>query len=118
MKTDNQLPEPPAIIKVTEDFIADLNLCNPLHAKAYLKAASHFLSDWPQEWDAHTLCLALLAEEEDDEENLANQKKIHPWDAIQKSSCFETQGGFGFLEEIINNLARDFIDFLNETDPS
>ena len=88
IETQKQLPEPPAIIKVNEDFTNGLDLRNPIHAKAYLKAASHFLSDWPEEWDAETLCLALLAEEEDDEENLANQKKVFPWEAIQNSSCF------------------------------
>jgi len=101
------MPETPIIIRVNND----LDLRNPRHAEAYLKAASHFLSGWPQEWDAETLCLALLAEEEDDEENLANQKKVFPWEAIQNSSCFETEGEYRFLEEIICNLAEDFIDF-------
>jgi hypothetical protein len=110
-ETKKQLPEPPAIIKVNEDFSNGLDLRNPIHAKAYLKAASHFLSKWPKEWDAETLCLALLAEEEDDEENLANQKKVFPWDAIEKSTAFEREGGHLFLEQIINDLAEDFIDF-------
>jgi hypothetical protein len=115
-ETKKQLPEPPAIIKVNEDFSNGLDLRNPIHAKAYLKAASHFLSNWPQEWDAETLCLALLAEEEDDEQNLANQKKIFPWEAIQNSSCFATEGEYFFLEQIICYLAKDFIDFLKVSD--
>jgi hypothetical protein len=112
VETKKQLPEPPAIIKVNEDFSNGLDLRNPIHAKAYLKAASHFLSNWPQEWDAETLCLALLAEEENDEENLANRKKVFPWEAIQNSSCFATEGEYFFLEQIICYLAEDFIDFL------
>jgi len=105
-----QLPEPPPIIKVNEDFTHGLDLRNPIHAEAYLKAASHFLSSWPQEWSAETLCLALLAEDEDDE-NFANQKEIFPWDAIEKSSSFQTEGGNLFLEQIINSLAEDFVKF-------
>lgn len=112
VETKKQLPEPPAIIKVNEDFTNGLDLRDPIHAKAYLKAASHFLSNWPQEWSAETLCLALLAEDEEDEENLANQKKIFPWEAIEKSNAFQTEGGHFFLEQIISYLAEDFIDFL------
>lgn len=110
IESQKQLPEPPAIIKVNEDFTHGLDLRNPIHAEAYLKAASHFLSNWPQEWSAETLCLALLAEDEDDE-NFINQKKIFPWEAIEKSSSFQTEGGNLFLEEIINGLAEDFVKF-------
>ena len=111
MHTSKQKSNCPNLVE-SSNFTNGPDLRNPIHAKAYLKAASHFLSSWPQEWSAETLCLALLAEDEEDEENLANQKKIFPWEAIEKSNAFQTEGGHFFLEQIINNLAEDFIDFL------
>ena len=104
-----QLPEPPQIIKLDENNYHGLDLRNPVHAKAYLLAASHFLSGWPQDWDAETLCLALLAEDDEDE-HYTNQLKIRNWEAIGNSENFKDEGWL-FVEQIINDLAENFVNF-------
>ena len=105
------LPPPPAVIKVSYDYDQGLDLRNPLHAAAYLKAASHFLSSWPQEWEAEKLCLALIADEED-ESAFADRQKIVPWEAISKHEPHPMDDTF--VEDLINGLAEDFLIFLSE----
>ena len=85
-----------------------INTSNPIHAKAYLKAASHVLSGWPQEWDAETLALALL-----DEEN-ENQKKVKLWNPIKVIAAREDTDPHLKSDEMILELAESFIDFLEE----
>jgi hypothetical protein len=107
------LPNSPAVIKIKEDFSHGLNLNNPLHAKAYLKAASHFLSSWPQDWDAERLYLAIIADE--DEDVFADDhKQINFWHGISENAVHPMDNPFTFLEDIITNLAEDFIIFLTE----
>lgn len=55
----------------------ELNLNNPLHAKAYLAAASHFLSGWNKKWTAEQLAMALV------QEDAPQQKEIKLWNAIK-----------------------------------
>lgn len=109
------LPTPPAIIKVNADFSQGLDLRNPLHAKAYLKAASHFLSSWNQEWSAEKLCLVMIADEEDDAA-MNDRKEILVWSAI--SNCelhpMDDTDPWYFVEELIHGLAEDFLTFLSE----
>ena len=104
------LPTPPAEIQYHP---IDLN--NPLHAKAYLKAASHFLSSWPQDWSAEKLFLALIADEEDTCW-LADRQKIVPWEAISKYELhpMDDSDPWNFVEDLINGLAEDFLIFLSE----
>jgi len=104
----NTLPTPPAIIKIKEeDFSAGLDLRNPLEASAYLKAASHFLSSWPQDWSAEQLCLAMI-----DEESL-DKEKVKPWEVLTKD-LHPMDDPLFFVEELINGLAEDFLIFLSE----
>lgn len=103
----NMLPEPPAIIKLKEDFSAGLDLREPVQAAAYLKAAGHFLSSWPQDWSAERLCLAMINEESPD------QKDVKPWECITKNLHPRDDPWF-FVEELINSLAEDFLVFLSE----
>jgi len=107
-KNMNTLPSPPAIIKIKEeDFSAGLDLRNPLEASAYLKAASHFLSSWPQDWSAERLCLAMI-----DEESL-DKEKVKPWEALTKD-LHPMDDPLFFVEELINGLAEDLLIFLSE----
>jgi hypothetical protein len=101
------LPEPPAVIKIKEDFSAGLDLRNPLEAAAYLKAASHFLSSWPQEWCAERLCLAMIDEESPD------QSFVKPWEAAVRD-LHAMDDPWLFVEELICGLAEDFLIFLSE----
>jgi hypothetical protein len=101
------LPESPAVIKIKEDFSAGLDLRNPLEAAAYLKAASHFLSSWPQEWCAERLCLAMIDEESPD------QSFVKPWEAAVRDLHAMDDPWF-FVEELICGLAEDFLIFLSK----
>lgn len=112
---DNQTPEENAaldeIIKgaihLKSDFSQGIDTRNPLHAAAYLKAASHFLSGWPQEWNAETLALALV----DDESR--NQAKVKLWEFVKRNTSVY---GDPYLESdsLISNLAESFLAFLEE----
>ena len=108
------LPNPPAVIKIKEDFSHGLNLNNPLHAAAYLKAASHFLSSWPQDWDAERLCLAIIADEDEGGKQWEDHEKVNFWHGISEDAARPMEDPFMFLESIINNLAGDFIIFLTD----
>jgi len=96
------LPPPPAEIQYHP---IDLN--NPLHAKAYLKAASHFLSSWPKDWSALKLCLTMI----DDDDNIKNE--ITPWETIFRDVNF-MDDPWVYAEELIRDLAEDFVIFLSE----
>lgn len=94
-----------------QDYI-DTN--NPLHAKAYLLAAGHFLASWPQDWSAERLALALLADDEYSEDNqLEDQKQIEVWEAIERLELhpMDNSNPFAYVEELIRTLAEDIIDF-------
>jgi hypothetical protein len=103
----NQLPQPPALIKIKSDFSQGIDTRNPIHAAAYLRAASHFLSGWPQEWDAETLTLALVDEES------PNQKEVKLWNAVELNISRDDDP---YLESdsLISDLAESFITFLEE----
>lgn len=103
----NILPPPPAIIKLKPDFSQGLDLRNPIHAAAYLKAASHFLAGWPQDWSAERLCLAMIDEESPD------QKEVNYWECIAKD-VHAMDDARAFVEELIDSLAEDFLAFLSE----
>jgi hypothetical protein len=103
----NELPQPPALIKIKSDFSQGIDTRNPLHAAAYLRAASHFLSGWPQEWDAETLALALV----DDES--PNQKEVILWEAV-KANTSRDDDPYLESDSLISDLAESFIAFLEE----
>jgi len=107
------LPNPPAVIKIKEDFSQGLDLSNPLHAAAYLRAASHFLSSWPQDWDAERLCLAIIADEDEGGARWEDHKKVNFWSPIIKD-VHPMDDPINFVEDLITNLAEDFILFLTE----
>ena len=101
------LPEPPAIIKMNTDFSAGLDLRNPLESAAYLKAASNFLSYWPQDWSAERLCLAMIDEESPDRD------LVRPWEVLIKD-VHPMDDPMFFVEDLISCLAEDFLIFLSE----
>lgn len=107
VQAQKQMPEPPLIIKITEDFTAGLDLRNPVEAAAYLKAASHFLSGWPQDWSAERLCLALLDEES------ADQPHVQCWEGVTRD-LHPADDPYLFVEELINSLAEDFLVFAKQ----
>jgi hypothetical protein len=87
----------------------NMDLRKPQAAAAYLKAASHYLSYWPQEWTAERLCLALLSDEYDGSA-FEDRQLVRPWEAIvNKVTIFEDP--FLYVEELIISLADDFIQF-------
>jgi len=55
----------------------ELDTSNPRHARAYLAAACHFLSGWPQDWSADRLANALMDKDNPD------HKKVELWDAVK-----------------------------------
>jgi hypothetical protein len=83
-----------------------LDTNNPIHAKAILRAASHFLSSWDQSWDAEKLSLVII------EENHPEQDKVLIWDAIQRAAGNEDP--YWYVQELIFDLAESFVDFLEE----
>ena len=83
-----------------------LDTSNPIHAKAFLRAASHFLSKWDQSWDAEKLALVLVTEEHEE------QKKVVIWEPIQKAAGFECP--YWYVQDLIFDLAESFVDFLEE----
>lgn len=85
-----------------------IDASEPLHAAAYLKAASHFLSSWPSEWDAETLALALVDEES------PNQVEVRLWNPMKVMAACEDSDPHLFTDEQIVNLAEDFLSFLEE----
>lgn len=92
-----------------QDIIIDNR--NPLHAEAYLLAASHFLSKWPQDWTAERLELALIADEYSPDNQQEDQKQIEAWDALAKYELHPMEDAGLFVEELINHLAEDIIGF-------
>ena len=96
----------------TQDYI-HIDTNNPLHAQAYLIAAGHFLSKWPQDWSAERLALALLADEYSVASQQEDQEQIEVWEVIAKIEMhpMDDASPFAFVEELINNLAEDFVGF-------
>jgi len=83
-----------------------LDTSNPIHAKAILRAASHFLSSWDQSWDAEKLALVII------EENHPEQNKVVIWEPIQRAAGNEDP--YWYVQELIFDLAESFVDFLEE----
>ena len=94
-------------MQTTDPFELDVRI--PRHARAYLLAAGQFLSNWPQQWDAETLALALVDEES------PNQKFVDVWDAI-KFHVVNVKEDDVFLcaDSLICDLAENFITFAQE----
>lgn len=78
----------------------------PVHAKAILRAASHFLSSWDQSWDAEKLALVLVEEEHPERE------KVLIWEPIERAAGNEDP--YWYVQELIFDLAESFVDFLEE----
>ena len=94
------LPTPPDLI-----HYQGIDLDNPLHAKAYLTAASHFLSAWPTDWSAEKLCSIMIDEDDN------NKDEIKPWETIFRD-VNPMDDPWLFVEELIRDLADDFVIFL------
>lgn len=107
MNNTNQLETPPALIRIKSDFSQGIDSRNPIHAAAYLRAASHFLSGWPQEWSAETLALALVNDES------PNQKEVKLWQAIEKNTS-HLDDPYLESDSLICDLAESFIHFMEE----
>ena len=83
----------------------------PLHARAYLKAASHYLSSWPQDWSAERLSLAIMADEDEPESQaLKDRKEVKVWEVLENSIDPMEDAGL-YVETMIADLAEDFILF-------
>ena len=86
----------------------ELDLSDPLHARAYLKAASFYLSGWPQEWDAETLASTLVFEDD------PQQPKIKLWNPIKEMAADEDTDPYLKSDSMICDLAEEFVMFLPE----
>jgi len=106
------LPDPPALIKITSDYRAELDLRKPVHARAYLLAAGRFLSNWPKDWSAERLCLALLTEEGEDA--FEDQKMIALWDGLTSTFGPEEEDFYFLTEGTISDIAEEILEFLTE----
>jgi len=83
----------------------------PLHARAYLKAASYYLSSWPQDWDAERLCLAMMADEDEPEsQGLKDREQVKVWKALEESA-HPMEDPWLYVETMISDLAEGFILF-------
>lgn len=83
-----------------------LDFTIPTHAAAYLKAASHFLSGWPQEWAAEKLALVLV------DYDHPEQHKVVLWTVVKDIAASDNSDPYLKTDEMIYTLAEDFIDFL------
>ncbi len=83
------------------------------HDKAFLLAAAHFLSSWPQDMSAEELSNTILALEEDGPEVLEKQKKIIPWGMLVHD-IHPMDDPYEFAHELIMGLAHDFVLFAEE----
>ena len=104
MKNANLTP-----MQTTDHPYFELDTSNPLHAKAYLLAVSHFLSGWPQDWSAERLALALVDEENPD------QKKVNVWDAVKHYAADIDSDPYLQADSLACDLAENFITFAQET---
>jgi hypothetical protein len=86
----------------------ELDTHNPLHAKAYLLAASHFLCGWPQDWSAERLAMALVDEESED------QKKVVLWDAAKGYAASIDSDPYLATDSLACDLAENIIKFAQE----
>lgn len=85
----------------------------PIYQDAFLLAAGHFLSYWPQDWNADRLTFALLADEDSEVSEQEDQKQIKVWDVLEKIELhpMDEGGAFSFIHELIDNLAKDIVEF-------
>ena len=86
--------------------MTDIDTNNPIHASAILRAASHFLSSWPEAWTAEKLALVLVTEDHEE------QKSVLIWDAIKKAANGEDP--YWYAQGLIFDLAESFVDFLEK----
>jgi len=90
-----------------------INTNNALHNDAFLLAAGHFLSKWPQDWNAERLTIALLADEDSEDSEQEDQKQIEVWEPMTKINLHPMDEGsaFEYVYELIDILARDIVEF-------
>ena len=86
----------------------ELDTSNPIHAKAYLKAASFVLSGWPQEWSAETLESVLVFEED------PQQPMVKLWNPIKEMAADDDLDPYLQSDSMICVLAEEFVNFLEE----
>ncbi|MFN4909448.1 MAG: hypothetical protein ACK5H0_10505 [Bacteroidota bacterium] len=93
-----------------------LDLTIPKHSEAYLLAASHILSDWPQEWTAEHLDDVLLADEGADPDDaeatalLVDLKQVKPCESLV-GSMNPMDDPYLFVWDLIYRLAEDIVFF-------
>jgi hypothetical protein len=92
----------------------ELDTSNPIHTKAYLKAASFYLSGWPQEWSAEELAMALLSAEDPNADYYESQFQIRLWEPIKKIAAGEDSDPYLLTDRMISDLAEEFVNFLDE----
>lgn len=95
----------------------ELDLNQPRHAQAFLRAASHFLSGWPKEWSADKLSLMLLVDSESPDSDKEEAQRILFWQALEN---WELQEGYGddhsLVLDLIEAVAVDMLEFAGEVE--
>jgi hypothetical protein len=87
----------------TEPF--ELDTGNPRHARAYLAAAKHFLSNYPQDWSADRLASVLMDEDNPDRNNVAL------WDVVKHYADGIDSDPYVQAENLIYDLAETILNF-------
>ena len=90
---------------------------NKLEDKAYKLAASFYLSSTHGDWSGERLRKAILADaDSDDKQALADQQELEVWNPIEHfcADCLLGEPNEA-LDELIQNLADEFIRFASET---
>lgn len=91
---------------------------NKLEDKAYKLAASFYLSSSHDDWSGERLRKAILADaDSDDKQALADQQELVVWEPIERyaDSTWIYGDPNEVLDDLIENLADEFIRFASET---
>lgn len=86
----------------------NVNLSSTVHAEAFLLAAGHYLSSWPQEWSAAYLADVLRDEVEGASEE---RTRVQVWEGVVTASRNEEVDEYEYAFEHIEGLTLDFIAF-------
>lgn len=101
MQSDNQAGADPALLNLDT---------HPHRDRAILRAASYFLSSFPQDWSAYRLIAAIEADEDSPENEQQDQEHLVVWGFVDEYFA-DRPTGRQDLVDLILQLAADFITF-------
>lgn len=89
-------------------FRTDINLSSDIHAEAFIIAAGHYLSNWPEDWSAAHLFDVLSNKDESSEEQ---RSLVGVWEGVVHSSMNQGVNEYNYALEHIEGLTLDLIAF-------